>query len=66
MKANCDVEISHRITYDIENNNVQVIILTSGDGDFASLFDYAKSKLETVRCFSAHPKNTSTMIKERL
>lgn len=65
LKANCDVEIAHRITYDIENNNVQAIILTSGDGDFASLLDYAKSKLEIVRCFSAHPKNTSVMLKER-
>lgn len=65
LKANCDVEIAHRITYDIENNNVQAIILTSGDGDFASLLDYAKSKLEIVRCFSAHPKNTSMMLKER-
>jgi uncharacterized LabA/DUF88 family protein len=65
LKANCDVEIAHRITYDIENNNVQAVILTSGDGDFASLLDYAKSKLEIVRCFSAHPKNTSVMLKER-
>lgn len=65
LKANCDVEIAHRITLDIENNNVQAIILTSGDGDFASLLDYAKSKLKTVRCFSAHPKNTSVMLKER-
>ena len=65
LKANCDVEIAHRITYDIETNKVQAIILTSGDGDFASLLDYAKSKLEIVRCFSAHPKNTSMKIKER-
>ncbi len=66
LKANCDVEIAHRITLDIENHNIQALILTSGDGDFASLLDYAKSKLERVRCFNAHPKNTSTMIKERL
>ena len=65
LKANCDVEISHRITLDIENGNIQALILTSGDGDFASLLDYAKSKLEIVRCFSAHPKNTSVMLKER-
>lgn len=65
LKANCDVEIAHRITLDIENNNVQAVILTSGDGDFASLLDYAKSKLKIVRCFSAHPKNTSMMLKER-
>lgn len=65
LKANCDVEIAHRITLDVENNNIQAIILTSGDGDFASLLDYAKSKLEMVRCFCVHPKNTSMMLKER-
>jgi uncharacterized LabA/DUF88 family protein len=64
-KANCDVEIAHRITLDIENNNVQGVIIASGDGDFASLLDYAKLKLEIVRCFSAHPKNTSVMLKEK-
>jgi uncharacterized LabA/DUF88 family protein len=65
LKANCDVEISHRITLDIENNLVNTIILVSGDGDFVSLLDYAKSKLESVICFSSHPKHTSTMIKTR-
>ena len=66
LKANCDVEIAHRITYDIENNNVNKIILVSGDGDFVSLLDYAREKIESVRCFCVHPRNTSTMIKERL
>lgn len=66
LKANCDVEIAHRITYDIENLIVNKIILVSGDGDFASLLDYAREKIESVRCFCVHPRNTSTMIKERL
>lgn len=66
LKANCDVEIAHRITYDIENNLVDGIILASGDGDFVSILDYAKTKLQTVICFSSHPKNTSRMIKTRL
>ncbi|MES2623504.1 MAG: NYN domain-containing protein [Patescibacteria group bacterium] len=65
LKANCDVEIAHRITYDIENNLVSSIVLASGDGDFVSLLDYAKKKIESVICFSSHPRHTSNMIKMR-
>jgi uncharacterized LabA/DUF88 family protein len=65
LKANCDVEISHRITLDIQTGVVDIVILASGDGDFVSLLDYAKSKIESVKCFSSHPRHTSNMIKAR-
>lgn len=65
LKANCDVEISHRITLDIEHQNITTLVLASGDGDFVSLLDYAKTKLTSVSCFSAHPRHTSTLIKTR-
>lgn len=65
LKANCDVEIAHRITFDIENNLVDSVVLASGDGDFVSLLDYAQANIFSVICFSSHPKNTSRMIKTR-
>ncbi len=65
LKANCDVEISHYITIDVENNRVNEIILASGDGDFGFLLDYAKTKLNNVRCFSVSSNHTSRILKSK-
>jgi uncharacterized LabA/DUF88 family protein len=42
LKANCDVDLAHRLTLDIERKVVDQVILCSGDGDFAALLDFAK------------------------
>jgi uncharacterized LabA/DUF88 family protein len=64
-KANCDVEIAHRITRDIERGEVDAVVLVSGDGDFASLLDYAATKLSTIRLFAIHRKSTSRLLRSR-
>jgi uncharacterized LabA/DUF88 family protein len=61
-KANCDVEIAHRITADIKDEVTDNLVLLSGDGDFSSLLDYAKENLKRVNVFSVSRKNTSQML----
>jgi uncharacterized LabA/DUF88 family protein len=64
-KANCDVDISHRITRDIERKEVDAVVLLSGDGDFASLLDYVRvSGLDTY-LFAIHRNNTSKLLRTR-
>lgn len=58
LKANCDVEISHRITLDVEQEKVSNLFLISGDGDFYSLFNYAVSKNVKVKLFGVHKRTT--------
>ena len=65
QKANCDVEISHRITSDILNGTVENIILLSGDGDFACLYDFAYSKNIPVKAMAFDAASCSRMIKRR-
>lgn len=65
LKANCDVEISHFMTKHIENKKVDKIVIASGDGDFSILLDYAKSKIDSARCFSVAPQYTSKMLKNK-
>ena len=62
-KANCDVEISHQITFDVENNLVEKVILISGDGDFCSLLKYVQGKNINTKLFAIHPKSTSYLYK---
>ncbi|MEK9153847.1 MAG: NYN domain-containing protein [Patescibacteria group bacterium] len=64
-KANCDVEISHRMTYDILLNTVDKIVLVSGDGDFACLCDFARFKNIAVKVMAFDPISCSRMIKRR-
>jgi uncharacterized LabA/DUF88 family protein len=64
IKANCDVEISHRVTFDIENNLVNKVILMSGDGDFYSLLAYAKLAHRKIKLLGIHPKKTSRLYKD--
>lgn len=64
-KANCDVEISHRITYDIENGLVDKVILLSGDGDFVHLADYINRNKKKITVIAAEPISCSRMIKKR-
>lgn len=62
-KANCDVEIAHRITQDVENGLVDKLIFVSGDGDFVGLLNYVKSKNKEVILYAPHRKGTSKMLR---
>jgi uncharacterized LabA/DUF88 family protein len=64
-KANCDVEISHRMTSDILLGAAVNIVLVSGDGDFACLCDFAQSKKIPIRVMAFDPKSCSRVIKKR-
>ena len=64
-KANCDVEIAHRITSDVLLGVVDGIVLLSGDGDFACLCDFAQSKNIPIRIMAFDPKSCSRVIKQR-
>lgn len=65
IKANCDVELTNRMTIDIERAAVEYVVLLSGDGDFVALTDYAKEMGKRVKCISFAPANTSIFIKQR-
>jgi uncharacterized LabA/DUF88 family protein len=64
-KANCDVEIAHRITRDIERKKVDGIVLVSGDGDFAGLLDYIRDSGIETHLFAIHRKDTSRLLRMR-
>jgi uncharacterized LabA/DUF88 family protein len=64
-KANCDVEITHRITSDIWTNKVDRVVLLSGDGDFAPLLDFAHSRNLLVKVMALDPSSCSVMLKKR-
>ncbi len=65
VKANCDVEITNRITVDIERKLVDFAILMTGDGDFAHLYDYILSMGKQTKCIAATFKNTSIFLRRR-
>jgi uncharacterized LabA/DUF88 family protein len=65
VKANCDVEISHRITSDILQKKVEKIVVVSGDGDFASLYDFARAQQVEVKVIACEPVSCSRVIKRR-
>ncbi|MBI5004384.1 NYN domain-containing protein [Candidatus Kaiserbacteria bacterium] len=64
-KANCDVEISHRMTSDLLLGTAEKIVLLSGDGDFACLCDFAQSKDITIKVMAFDPVSCSRVIKRR-
>jgi uncharacterized LabA/DUF88 family protein len=64
-KANCDVEIAHRITYDIDHRLVERVILLSGDGDFVHLADFAQVQKIAFKSIAFDPKSCSRVIKKR-
>jgi uncharacterized LabA/DUF88 family protein len=64
-KANCDVEISHKITYDIDHQDVRDMVLLSGDGDFIHIMDFAKREGLRVKVIAADPSSCSKVIKKR-
>ena len=64
-KANCDVEISHRMTSDVLLGTVDKVVLLSGDGDFACLCDFAQSKGVAVKVMAFDPVSCSRVIKRR-
>lgn len=65
LKANCGVEISHRITRDLDFNLVDKVVLVSGDGDFVHVLDYAFNSNRRVKSVAPHPSNCSLAIKRR-
>lgn len=62
-KGNCDVEISHYITKHIENNEVDTLVLLSGDGDFSFLIDYALNKNISVYLMPSNLKSSSKILR---
>lgn len=64
-KANCDVEISHRMTSDVLLHRPQRIVLLSGDGDFACLCDFTHSQNIDIKVMAFDPASCSRMIKRR-
>jgi uncharacterized LabA/DUF88 family protein len=64
-KANCDVDISHRITKDVERKDVDGVVLLSGDGDFAALLDYVKNSGMETYLFAIHRQDTSRLLRKR-
>ena len=64
-KANCDVEISHRITRDLDFLLVDKVVLFSGDGDFVHVLDYARNLKKEVKVVAATPLSCSIVIKRR-
>ena len=64
-KANCDVEIAHRMTSDILLNTPAQVVLVSGDGDFACLCDFAQTKNIAIKVMAFGPTSCSRVIKKR-
>jgi len=64
-KANCDVEISHRITCDMLLSQVEKIVVLSGDGDFVHLYDFANARDIAVKVIAFDPASCSRMVKKR-
>lgn len=65
IKADCDVELTNRVTIDVERNLVDKIVLMSGDGGFVALTDYARDMGKLALCISVTPISTSTFLKQR-
>ncbi len=65
IKANCDVDFTKRIVLDVEGDKVEDVILVTGDGDFATLADYIKSKNKIVKLFSPSINITSYLLTKR-
>ncbi|MEI6041962.1 MAG: NYN domain-containing protein [bacterium] len=65
IKANCDVELTNRMTLDVERSLVDKIVIISGDGNFVFLMDYARDMGKLVLCIAVTPSSTSIFIKQR-
>jgi uncharacterized LabA/DUF88 family protein len=65
LKANCDVEISHRFTSDILLGKTDAVVVLSGDGDFVALYDFAKTKNIPILVMPFDWVSCSRMIKRR-
>lgn len=65
VKANCDVEIAHRITRDLDFDFTDTVILVSGDGDFVTVLDYANKFGKKALSVAGTKKSCSILIKRR-
>jgi uncharacterized LabA/DUF88 family protein len=64
-KANCDVEIAHRMTKDALLNPPEKIVLVSGDGDFAALCDFVHERSIEMKVVAFDPISCSRVLKRR-
>jgi hypothetical protein len=65
LKTNCDVDIAFKLTKDILNNEVEEIVLISGDGDFIPILDFAINRKINVRIIGGTKESTAKIIKKR-
>jgi uncharacterized LabA/DUF88 family protein len=65
IKANCDVQITNRITIDVLENKAENIFLLSGDGDFSTLLDFVKERNKGAFSVGITKNKTSKMLKEK-
>lgn len=65
LKANCDVDLTNRVTVDVERDLIDMAIIMTGDGDFAVLFDYIKQMQKYSKCISMSRANTSIFLRRR-
>ena len=66
VKANCDVEISHNLTFDLlMDKDITDIILVSGDGDFTALVDFALYSKKKIIVYAGDPISCSRLYKIR-
>ena len=63
LKANCDVEISHKLTQDLDFNNVDNVILLSGDRDFMCLVEYVLKLKKQIKIIAGSIKSCSVAYK---
>lgn len=65
IKANCDVDIAINGTVDTIENNLELSLLISSDGDFASLIKFWKVRGVKVKILSpADPDRCSYLLKK--
>ena len=63
IKGNCDTEMVLRATIDLFEGSYDQAIIISGDGDFACLVDFLKSKSKIKSVFAPHSDRCSILLK---
>ena len=65
IKANCDVQITNRITVDVLEERVDNVFLLTGDGDFAAMLDFVQARNKGAYCVGITKSKTSKLLKEK-
>lgn len=63
IKGNCDTEMVLRATIDMFEESYDQAIIISGDGDFACLVNFLKSKSKIKAVFAPHSDRCSILLK---